>query len=486
MRALSIVAALQGTNTIHEKARVAVIGAGLSGLTAAVAARSCGAKVWLFEKMGDPFTIQKHAQHRYLHPTVNFWPEMRLSESTNFPIFDWVEANASTVSNHLLNEWKSYQKRINFRPFHLFTGIKKSKDDLYTIYIHNKEFNEATFDVAIFCTGFGVEEVFPPAISVPYWSPDSFSNEIHDDNINYFFSGTGDGGLIDLFRLIHKDFDSGKLCLRVIRLMEDIRLDEDIKNIEDRAFEIADAGKDNTSKKQDLETEYKIDEIYNEGYKRVITDAGDDLNSILGSSYFDDIERNIIVGGTTENGFNFSAAPIHKLMFAHSLMKNKIRYIKGKTSIKKTLTGKYKATFSSEKNKIDLSDYKIIVRHGPTSEYPIKSAIKDKTLLEQFIRRQKIFSDWIEYDGIQLPEFSNLFKFTLSKKDPHYIQTRLGKAADYFYREHDLNTFADRKFIVSPQTPSKIDKSRLPNSLFGIEVHVGDFPHSISRTEEDK
>jgi hypothetical protein len=59
------------------------------------------------------------------------------------------------------------------------------------------------FDVVIVATGFGKEVLFKHAHSQSYWYPDATDTVILSDKKELLVSGVGDGGLIDLFRLIH-------------------------------------------------------------------------------------------------------------------------------------------------------------------------------------------------------------------------------------------------------------------------------------------
>lgn len=79
-RALNIVAALLTTRDEEEplvpkdRYGLIVVGAGVGGWTAAVAAAVNGIRVLLIDEHAEPLTTQRVARHRYLHPNLYDWP----------------------------------------------------------------------------------------------------------------------------------------------------------------------------------------------------------------------------------------------------------------------------------------------------------------------------------------------------------------------------------------------------------------------------
>ena len=74
VRALNLVAALSETGEISDGKRVAVIGAGAAGLTAAVAAAARKAQVIVLEKSEGVMELQRNNRQRWIHPHIYDWP----------------------------------------------------------------------------------------------------------------------------------------------------------------------------------------------------------------------------------------------------------------------------------------------------------------------------------------------------------------------------------------------------------------------------
>jgi len=71
-RAFNIVWVLKTEGLLGQS--VAVVGAGLAGITAALAARQAGAVVTLVERKPEVLHLQRGSQLRYIHPNVYEWP----------------------------------------------------------------------------------------------------------------------------------------------------------------------------------------------------------------------------------------------------------------------------------------------------------------------------------------------------------------------------------------------------------------------------
>jgi NADH dehydrogenase FAD-containing subunit len=92
VRALNLAAALVSEGKIRPKGKIAVIGGGAAGMTAAAALVSLCPdlqKVMVFEKKPDLLHMQLLCHDRYLHPHVYDWPRTGSQEPrAGLPILD--------------------------------------------------------------------------------------------------------------------------------------------------------------------------------------------------------------------------------------------------------------------------------------------------------------------------------------------------------------------------------------------------------------
>ncbi len=105
LRAFMLTRALDEKKLITGK-DVAVIGAGLTGLTAAISCLFRGAKkVTLIERNHDLMALQLGTTHRYVHPFIYRWPKKDAEASrTGFPVLNWSEGTADSIRAQFLDE----------------------------------------------------------------------------------------------------------------------------------------------------------------------------------------------------------------------------------------------------------------------------------------------------------------------------------------------------------------------------------------------
>lgn len=84
-RAFNLVWALTASHRVEVGHQVAVIGAGLAGLTAAAALRRKSIDVTVFEAQNEALKLQRYTTSRYVHPTLNYWPSVELTPTADFP-----------------------------------------------------------------------------------------------------------------------------------------------------------------------------------------------------------------------------------------------------------------------------------------------------------------------------------------------------------------------------------------------------------------
>jgi cation diffusion facilitator CzcD-associated flavoprotein CzcO len=167
VRALNLVDALAGLGRISSRTNLAVVGAGMGGLTACAALSSLGVPVTIYDTESDPMNLQRNCQTRFLHPHIYDWPLTRIDDTrAGLPVLDWEAGNADEVARKILAEWKEL-KGINAKEQF---GCKVQKLD-FDRGGWRLQFGEgrpdATHDLVVLALGYGVEKNL--GFSYPYW-----------------------------------------------------------------------------------------------------------------------------------------------------------------------------------------------------------------------------------------------------------------------------------------------------------------------------
>lgn len=212
VRALNLTYALRKSGALDVTSKIAVIGAGVAGLTAAVAAFRLGASVTLLEKLPTPMGIQKGSTQRFLHPHIYDWPAMELEEeSAGLPVLDWTAAPVDEVVEQLERQWDVEVKRSKRRisPHWNVSEVAiepaNKGQQISVTWNDPKEGPHAEeFDLVILAVGFGKEPDLIGSLH-GYWEDDRLT-KVSDRTRKCLVSGSGDGGLTDLMQLCIKEF----------------------------------------------------------------------------------------------------------------------------------------------------------------------------------------------------------------------------------------------------------------------------------------
>ena len=220
MRAFNLVDALCKTGQLLPGARVAVVGGGVAGVTAAAAAAVRGADVTIIESDEHFFPIQRNAGNRYLHPHIYDWPLYELEagreDKAGFPFLDWDADEAGNVFSELKDKWKElfdkHAARLR-KPNKLMktrvTGIHKRADaGAIELTLERSEADKVVLEnlqaeIVILALGFGRE--FSSSDLQTYWEQAPL-DAVTQKKLRWLVSGYGDGGLTDLMRLCINDF----------------------------------------------------------------------------------------------------------------------------------------------------------------------------------------------------------------------------------------------------------------------------------------
>ncbi|HEU4434433.1 MAG TPA: FAD-dependent oxidoreductase, partial [Pyrinomonadaceae bacterium] len=212
MRAFNLIDALCKTGQLRPKTKVAVVGGGVAGLTAAAAAAVRDARVTVIESDKDFFPIQRNAGNRYLHPHIYDWPlfeaETGRANTADFPFLGWEADDADKVFRKLKESWDNLLKdypRLTKPKTVMEANVTGLHRDAHWIvetdapYEKNPgEVKTVEAEIVILAVGFGRE--LGRADVMRYWEQAPF-DAVPETTLLWLVSGYGDGGLTDLMRL---------------------------------------------------------------------------------------------------------------------------------------------------------------------------------------------------------------------------------------------------------------------------------------------
>ncbi len=235
MRALNLIHSLRETDRLRRGQTIAIIGAGVSGITAAAGAFILGYRVHLFEKREILCHLQQGCETRWIHPHLYDWPKRGAQrQSAGLPFLDWRASTSADVVEQIMSGFNAIIARDPDN-FQFIPGVNVTFPSRGRVKWDGGDKGEEAFDAIVFAFGYGVERSVRGAKSKSYWRNDSL-NQIEPGVFapatqTCLISGTGDGGLIDLIRtkingynqgrLLHEFFDGEATLLRGLRTIRE-------------------------------------------------------------------------------------------------------------------------------------------------------------------------------------------------------------------------------------------------------------------------
>ena len=219
VRALNLVDALLARKLVRPDGKIAIVGGGAAGITAAVALAKAAPElkaIDVYERDSRILPLQ-HGSKRFLHPHFYDWPTPGADQrDAGLPIMNWQAGHASDVAIALSREFQKAQQNPSLK-LHLGRRIEKlSPSTLAGVRLVAESPGSAPpsqlYDVVILAVGFGVERyLFGETWS--YWSPSSLTGTvIATTNQTLFVSGNGDGGLVDFLTASFDAMDHHRIC----------------------------------------------------------------------------------------------------------------------------------------------------------------------------------------------------------------------------------------------------------------------------------
>lgn len=448
-RALNTVWALEQQGKIGPGKKVAVIGGGLAGVMAAVALAARKCVVHLYERESAVLNLQQLTTHRHVHPSVNFWPEQPLNPTTTFPFLDWHADKCSQVIDTLRQEWTQYFAGWINKIF-LGTTVDKLEpaDDGIEVVASGKSAPAApvSYSVVILAVGFGGEKVVAGIDSKSYWDLDDLAHS-EGSGDHEMVSGVGDGGLIDVLRIVHRNFNKGLLGLKLIEILDESGIGPLVLDLEARIL-------DKYMREEDAEAAAAE---YAAGYASLVEDAPPNATALLDESIRQDLQKPVSLIGRTAYPYVLTSAPVHKFMLAHALNRGAIEYAKGDLSDGPNLApGPLRVP--------------CVVRHGPNNDL---SGLVEAGKIKSLRQRQLVISDIlanVPYDGSYWWNWKDYPEQDF--ESPAFVQFRLKNARQYVLNEYNEMLFREDRLYYVLQQPSRPEFSRFPSKLFGIRTEV--------------
>lgn len=249
IRALNLIHALVSTGALNSESRVAIVGGGIGGMTAAVGAAHRGASVTIFERRAQILHLMRGCHTRWVHPNIYDWPyDSSLRNTTELPFLNWSAGSAGEVAGKLLAEWETLKDRLGIREEKAAeVTLRPMESGRRRLVATSPKFRNDEFDIIVLAVGFGNERTIPPQPLRSYWRDDS----LHQPEIggtatptHYFVSGNGDGGLIDLLRIRFQEFRHDLLLNELVTAADIDGLRDPLHQIELEAWNLYARGAD--------------------------------------------------------------------------------------------------------------------------------------------------------------------------------------------------------------------------------------------------
>jgi hypothetical protein len=459
-RALNLIWALWEAKHLKMDMNVCVIGGGLAGISAAAALVSLGLKPTLYEKHPEILFEQRLARHRFIHPSINFWPEQDdINPTTNLPFFDWFAGRCADVLDDIYHEWSNnFSSKICLNENTIVKSIISNGHDVcLRVEKGGILIDEPPFDIAIVAVGFGGEASVAGAAATSYWSADNLEIAHVSATSQHIVCGTGDGGLIDLFRLsFNVAFSQGKKIIDFSNFIYRTKLDTLIRDAE-AAVE----------SENDDEASIRLASAYN----TAVGLLDDEAKNFLKNSLQRRMSKRITLVGPLPSPFSRRAAPVHKLLLAFLVGENFFNYVQGKVADASSGLASIKG--SGRTIRFD----HLVPRIGSVDAL---SALSSGVDIEPFLSAQRAISD-ITNKVYWIPPLNYLKDggTTNNRSDARFVQDRIVRArrivdlypmVDHLSRLPKINRENHIAAEIRPNT--SITHSNFPSKLFGIPLEI--------------
>jgi hypothetical protein len=224
VRSLNLVDAILSRGLLQDTGRVAIVGGGAAGITAAVALARAAPNLRaldLFESRSNVLELQ-HNSSRYLHPHFYDWPNVGSDNpDAGLPLMNWTADSAGEVAATLRAQFDDARRSsiLSFQPDLGVTGLDPSTISTVRVLVPGASPLGKIYDVVILAIGFGLE-AFLDGETPSYWLPSQMSAALltHQAEPLIFVSGNGDGGLVDFLMSAFNAMEHRAICELILGL----------------------------------------------------------------------------------------------------------------------------------------------------------------------------------------------------------------------------------------------------------------------------
>jgi hypothetical protein len=216
VRAMNLAAAMLEEDLLRTDGRVAIVGGGIAGLTAAVALQKAAPDlraIHVFEKRSEVLQLQQNS-NRYLHPHNYDWPQNSAAfASAGLPFMNWKAGPAREVQGRLREEFDGIARtsQIQLYPNACVTEVKPFERSSARV-ITSGGAPSDIYDAVILSIGFGLERALGPE-TASYWTSSEMESPILPSGPHSIFvSGNGDGGLVDFMAAALAPMSHQQIC----------------------------------------------------------------------------------------------------------------------------------------------------------------------------------------------------------------------------------------------------------------------------------
>lgn len=456
LRAFNLVWALEESGEVSTLDSVAVVGAGLSGVSASAGFLAKGAKVMLFEKESRELSLQKDTNDRYVHPTVNRWPVSSIGFTTELPFLDWAEGLCADVIDQVYQQWMFHfehlliDKKLNCE----IIKFEETSEGCYlTEYGNSTKYGP--FKCVVFATGFGNEVMLNKSILGSYWVDDqNFDNALPKMNGKLILSGLGDGALIEALRILFPQFNKGRFTVEKARFLAARDFTAKLLEIEKEAMRLM------------HDTEQFSTFIHNK-YRSLIHELPKGFRSEINES----IRKNIQIELIGPEAFPYirNAAPMHQLLTTFAISNGALTHTQG--WMRSDNTSLWIELPDGSKRPVEQKSH--VCRLGPDRDL---TALLNADQIEGLKKAQYRLSDFLfalPKDAFQDHKIKTCPQWEPTSKA--FVASRQEAATKFMRDRFDINLSIDQEanepcFGAAVPVEKQMNPFDLPDQLFGIDV----------------